>query len=478
MSSTSTPSASQNSNTPLAFLKRAAVIALLAAGQSGLTAEPAAATIASPYPLSAAGWGPTLPNGTFVSRWANAERPDASHERVTLSAETRMRFDTYDAAQLTKGNDFDQGLFRSSLGAEWRIHQSLRAYGEVGLGSVEGRRDLATANFQNDASVQQLFADYRMAIGPDIVGVMAGRQEFADGPRQLVSVSDGPNLHRTWNGVRLYAHGRRLRLGVFDFRGTRLGRRAFDETINYAERLQGVTASVVISPVGEEPSVFFDPFWFHTENPLFRSGGRTGPDVRDTYGLRVWGKRGRWAFDWTYAQQSGRFANRTVDAWGLFGVQSFTLSSRGWKPRVATRIDVASGGGTYGTGVVKGFNQLYASSGYLGDGLFLSTSNLALVTPGFFVTPTATTTLSLEYGFARRFTANDAAYGGLMRAYAGTQSVPGHSIGRLLRIGTSWAPRKSLTLFANFEYLDAGAVLHRVHLASGSYAQVGFTYRK
>ena len=28
------------------------------------------------------------------------------------------------------------------------------------------------------------------------------------------------------------------------------------------------------------------------------------------------------------------------------------------------------------------------------------------------------------------------------------------------------------------EYLDAGAVLHRVHLASGSYAQVGFTYRK
>ena len=261
-------------------------------------------------------------------------------------------------------------------------------------------------------------------------------------------------------------------------RGTRLGRGAFDETVNYAERLQGVTASVVISPVNETPSAFVDPFWFHTENPSFRSGGRLGLDARDTYGLRIWGKRERWAFDWTYAHQSGRYANRAVNAWALFAVQTVTLSTQGWKPRVATRVDLASGGGTYGSGVVKGFNQLYASSGYLGDGLFLSTSNLALITPGLFANPTATTSVSLEYGFARRLTSSDAAYGGLMRPYAGTHNVPGHSIGRLLRLGTSWTPRKSLTVFANFEYLAAGAVLQRAHLPSGSYGQVGFTYRK
>lgn len=478
MSSTPLRSTHPNGNLSPFFLKRAALLALLAVAQSALAAEPAPATIPSPYPLSAAGWGPILPNGTFVSRWANAERADASQKTVTFSAETRMRFDAYNSAQLTNGNDFEQGLFRSNLGADWKISQNLRAYGEVGLGSVEGRRDTASANFQNAVSAQQLFLDCRTPIGPDIVGVMAGRQEFADGPRQLVSVSDGPNLHRTWNGVRLYAHGRRLRLGAFDLRGTRLGRGAFDETINDGDRLQGVTASVVISPVAEEPSAFFDPFWFHTENPAYRSGGRTGHDMRDTYGVRAWGRRNQWAFDWTYARQSGRYANREVDAWGLFGVQNLTLSSRGWKPRIGVRLDLASGGGSYGTGVMKSFNQLHASSGYLGDGLFLSTSNLALVTPGFFVTPTRSTALSLEYGFARRLTTNDAVYGGLMRAYAGTQNVPGHSIGQLLRFGTSWAPHKSLTLFANFEYLAAGAVLQRVKLFSGSYAQMGFTCRK
>lgn len=59
-----------------------------------------------------------------------------------------------------------------------------------------------------------------------VAGFMAGRQEFADGPRQLISLSDGPNRWTTWTGVRLYAHGSRMRIGAFDFRATRLDRGA------------------------------------------------------------------------------------------------------------------------------------------------------------------------------------------------------------------------------------------------------------
>ena len=251
----------------------------------------------------------------------------------------------------------------------------------------------------------------------------------------------------------------------------------FDEEINHAERLQGLTASLIVSPGPKGPNIYLDPFWIHSENPTFRSGGRTGLDDRDTYGARLWGRRGDLTFDSTLARQTGQYINRDIGAWGLFAVQSLTLSDKGWKPRLGAHIDVASGGGAYGSGTLKGFNQLYASSNYLGEGLFLSTSNLLLIAPGISASPTPTTILSIEYGFARRLKEDDAAYAGQMRAYAGTQNVPGHEVGGLLRVAWSWSATEHPTLFFNYEHLAAGDVLIRARLPSGSYGYVGATFR-
>ncbi len=449
-----------------------------------------APTPADPYPLNAAGWGPEIGNGLLVSRWAedwismrsagNAPpfkaMPLAGDAFLTLSAEARLRYDKYTNGQLALGNDTHQGLFRGVLGADLRLNPQLRVYGEVGTGQVAGRRNSASANFQNNASLQQLFVDARGYAGTTLVGAMFGRQEFSDGPRQLISLSDGPNIHRTWNGVRFYAHDQRMRFGAFDMRATRQERGAFDEGINDAERLRGLNASLLVSS-GSGPNTYLDPFWIHSENPNFRSGGQVGRDDRDTFGVRLWGRQGDLKFDWTLAHQTGKYMNRDTDAWGLFVIHSLALSKEGWKPRLTAHIDMASGGGTYGAGTLKGFNQLYASSNYLGEGQFLSLSNLLMIAPGITVSPTSATTLSIEYGFARRLTQGDAAYAGGMRAYAGTQNVPDHEIGGLLRVAGTWLASKQLTLFFNFEHLAAGDVLKHARLPSGSYGYVGATFR-
>jgi hypothetical protein len=84
---------------------------------------------------------------------------------LTLSAEARLRHDTYANALLTRGNDFRQTLFRGTLGADVRLDRRLRFYGEIGSGQVAGRRRVAGPNFQNDASLQQLFVDARGYVG-------------------------------------------------------------------------------------------------------------------------------------------------------------------------------------------------------------------------------------------------------------------------------------------------------------------------
>lgn len=444
-------------------------------------------TPTDPYPLNAAGWGPEAGNGLYFSRWAedwtgmrgagNAPPfkaiPLGSESSLTLSAEARLRYESYDNAPPMGRDEIQQGLFRGIFGADLRFNSNLRVYGEIGTGQVADRRSEATGNFQNDASLQQLFMDVRGYVNSTLMGVMAGRQEFADGPRQLISLSDGPNMHRTWNGLRFYTHGDRFRLGAFDLRATRLEGGLFDEEIDRDERLQGLIGSLVISP---DQNLYLDPFWIHSENPNFGSADHMGFDNRNTYGVRLWGRRGGLRIDWTLARQTGESIDRDVDAWGLFAVQSLALSEKGWKPRLTTRIDIASGG-SGGSATQEGFNQLYASSNYLGEGRFLSLSNLLLIAPGISVSPTPTINISLEYGFARRLTEHDAAYAGGMRAYPGTQNVRGHEIGGLLRIAGNWSVTENLTLSCDFEHLAAGDVLKRAQLPSGSYGYVGATFR-
>ena len=446
---------------------------------------------ADPYPLMAAGWGPELGGGRMASRWAEdwsgmradgrapafKALPLGDNMQLTLSTELRLREVAWDNRQLGRGNDFEQTQLRAVFGADLRINPHLRFYGELGTGQVDGQRNAAAPNFQNEVSLQQLFVDARGNVGDALVGVMAGRQEFSDGPRQLLSLSDGPNLHRSWNGVRVYVHGKRYRFGAFDLRSTRLGRGSFDEGVNSAEKLQGAIASFIVSP-GDGPNTYLDPFWLRTENPSVRIGGVTGTDQRDTLGVRLWGRRGNARFDWTLARQDGRSIDRRrVDAWALFAVQSLALSDSGWKPRLTSRIDVASGGGAYGSGPVRDFNPLYASSNYAGEGQLLGLSNVLIVAPGIALSPTSRTTLSLEYGLARRLQQSDAVYAAGMRAYAGTEHVPGHDVGGLARAAANWSPTQYLTLSLDFEHLAAGDVLARAGYPSGSYAYLSATYR-
>jgi len=445
-----------------------------------------------PYPIAAAGWGGDATKGLFASRWVEdwaamreahkAPRfkamPLWGNATLTLNAELRLRYVDNDNAQLTPRNDFDQGLLRGILGADLRFNEHVRAYGEIGRGEVWGNREVAAASFKNVGSLQQLFVDVRGHAGGTLIGAMVGRQEFTDGPKQLLSIGDGSTLHRTWNGVRVYVHGDRWRLGGYDFRLTQLGRGGFDdEEVANGERLRGLNASWIVTQ-GDTPKTYFDPFWLHTEKPGFRSGGLSGLDKRDTFGARLWGQHDRIRIDWTVAHQSGRYRDtQPVDAWGLFAVQSVDLSSTGWKPRLTSHIDIASGGGAYGTGTLRDFNQLYTSSGYLGEAQFLSLSNLLMIAPGLSLAPSQKWSVMFEYGYARRLEEGDAVYAGGMRAYPGTQRVPGHEIGGLVRLAATWSATPNFSVTFNYEHLAAGDVLERAGLASGSQGFVSAVYR-
>ncbi len=395
---------------------------------------------------------------------------------LAFDAEARIRHVATRNDRLVPGAERAQVQFRGIAGADLRIGSHVRFRGELGTGQVDRDRDSAAPNVQNRISVQQLYADVRGTAGAMLLGATIGRQEFADGPRQLMSLGDGANLRRSWNGIRVYAQAPRYRIGAFELRATALGAGGFDDGIESRTVLRGANASVIVSRAGG-PDTTLDPFWFHVETPGFRVGDAGGLDKRDTVGLRFRGRKGALGWDWTAATQRGRsLQDRRIDAWGVFAVQSLVLSERGWKPRLTSHVDIASGGPDDGSRL-RTFHPLYASSSYLGESQFLGLRNLLLVAPGIALAPSPRTTLSFEYGRAHRFDTRDAAYAGGMRSYAGTAGLPGRHIGDLLRLSATWTPAPPLSVEFTVEHLAAGHVLRRAGLGSGTHVQFGATCR-
>jgi hypothetical protein len=401
---------------------------------------------------------------------------DAEGLPLNLSGEVRLRYDAYENAGLQRNVDYGQTLFRGIIGAEFRLRPNISVHAEVGTGQVWGKRDTAPPSIQNSASLQKAFLKVIYPAGPAQFSAMIGRQEFAEGPRQLMSVGDGANLHRSWNGIRVQAQNDGARIGAIRFKATRLKRGLLDEITDDAERLNGFYGDLSLNRTATASSRV-EAFWMNRRRGARAFREATGHDDTSTFGVKVSGHRARLSYDWTFARQARRQAGSKMSAWGFFASQTLTLSESGWKPRALVRLDVASGAQA-GSEKSRGFDQLYSSSAYLGEGRFLSLRNLLLITSGVKVSPTYSTSVTADFGFARRLTTHDAAYAGGMREYAGTRNVGrGHGIGELWRVTASWQAKNNVVIAANIEHFFAGPVLRRAGLAPAGYASVSATYR-
>ena len=451
----------------------------------------------SPYPIEAAGWG--SPSGEFfTSRWvedwsklkAKGKAPPLKAMplfgrddiNLTLSGEMRLRSLMYDNGGLHRDDNYHEFLFRAVAGADLHLGDHFRVYGEIAHGDTAGHGNPTvnsiSSSYENDLSVQQIFGEARTNIGSVLVGVQGGRFEFSDGPKQLMSVSNGPNLHRTWNGGRFYLLTDKFRIGAFTGNTTRLGFGTFDEGINHGEKLQALTSSIVLHH-SNGTNIFFDPAFYHRYVVDGVAGTTTGPDHRNTYGARLWGKAGRVNFDVMGFRQTGDHIGRNVSAWMSSISSNVLLSPKGIRPRIGFRVDLASGGsGDIGkTGTVNGFDVVYQSTSYLSEGHLLGYTNLALFSPTIAFTPLKRVTINAEYDLIRRMNQHDAFYAQGSKPYPGTANVRGFTVGTYGRLVAEWEATRNVSFELEADRVSAGKVLHRANLPSSNFLLLSLDLR-
>ena len=460
--------------------------------------QPQTAPADDPYPIQAAGWG-TASGNIFASRWVEDWRALKAAGKapplkaipiigddiyLTLNGEFRLRSHSYDNGLAKPGNDYHEFTDRAELGADLHIGEHFRVYGELDHGDTDGvgspSVNALVGVYKNRISLNQIFGEARDEIGNVLIGAIGGRFEFNDGPKQLISLNNGPNVRLTWNGAQVYMHTDRFRVGLFSGKPTLENFYGFDEIVNPAIKLQAVTVGVAVTKPTANSNLFFDPAYYNLRNDTGRAGASVGFDRRDTYGARLWGKNGRWVFDWMAYRQTGDHLGRSIEAWMASFDQNYALSTTGWKPRVGLRIDLASGGNAYNkTGTIHDFNPIYQGTSYLSEGHLIGYSNLVMISPNVSIAPLKTVRIDAEYDAVRKMDKNDAFYefGQPPIPYAGTQNIRSRDVGGYGRLVVNWNVTPNINLLVEGDHLSAGKVLTRAKLGSANYGMLSLDFR-
>jgi hypothetical protein len=441
-----------------------------------------------PYPIEAAGWSRPRSAYFFDSHWeedwsALQEQGKAPPLKamplfndlatLTLSAEDRLRTHTYGNGQLTPRNDYTELQNRTLVGADLRVTPYFRLYTEFGRGdlSEDGNPEVQSVQGRQKTSLalQQMFGEINYHWDGYLVGAMIGRMEWTDAPEQLVSIGNGPNLHATWNGYRLYLHTKWFRLGYFEAYPTvyNLGGNEFNQTISHQEWLHSATASFQLLNAGPRMNAFLTPLYIDNFNKNSSQGGTTGEDHRYTYGARLVSRLDRLTIDWMGYDQTGYHIGRPVEAF-LFSLgQTYKVNPLGYSTDVGVRFDAASGGGGLNkTGVTHLFNPIYTDKGIFGEAQIFTYQNVLVAAPNLTVRVTPKFRIAAEYDFVYRENNNDAFYTP-SKAYANTQKYGGSYAGGQVRINFYYDLMRNISLRLEYEQFTRGELLKKAGFSDG-----------
>lgn len=175
---------------------------------------------------------------------------------------------------------------------------------------------------------------------------------MAYGSFAFTNYRDATNIRLSFDGVRVSYTEPDFKIEAFGVRPIVTGESSFDDGSSNNVKFYGLYGTYPISDIFN-----VDAYGFGIETEQRTLAGLTGSEQRYTGGLRLYGKRAGWDWGWDFAYQGGKLNDADISAWALTGEGGYTLQGN-WKPRLALRIDAASGDDKFGDNKIGVFDPL------------------------------------------------------------------------------------------------------------------------
>lgn len=330
---------------------------------------------------------------------------------VSLGGEIREKYELLDQPGFGIGPADQNGylLQRYLLSSDFHLGSRFRFFTELQSGLEGGRTGGPRPTDLDRLDLHQSFVDWRIK-GTRSRGITLriGRQELAFGSGRLIAPAEGLNLRRSLDGARV-----NVKKGKVDFNATALRLVASRHGIfdNVPDHTQTFWGAGFIAP---------QPFWkiafvgvyylgFDNKRAIFDKGA--GREIRETFGVHIWKRTGRWDYDDEAVFQWGSFRGAPIRAWAFSEDGGYTFEGAPLHPRIGFRGDVTSGDHGPNHRALRSFDPLFSAVPvWSGPSALLGGINLADATPSIRLKFTSTLGLTLEASMFWRESRNDSVY--------------------------------------------------------------------
>lgn len=402
--------------------------------------------------------------------WANIKYIPVADGYLSLGGEARWRAEYRNHERFGRGLQDNDGLYqqRLRLWADYNPTDNVRVFAEV--------QDTRTADIDSGepvtetshADIHQAFVEVKGKVANGTLKARVGRQEFGLGSYRLFDIREGANTRSAFDMTRImYDAPTGWSGGVFGGYALRESRHSFDDVTNYDYRVFGATAS---RRLGGATGPKLELLYANTDRQgVAFDTGLAGRDDRDTVSVRVDGRKGVFDYDVEGVIQRGDFRGLDIEAWYVSATLGQTFDAA-WSPRVAVRIDAASGDKNRNDGKLNTFNALNAAP--ISMRTDLGVANLVSIQPQVTFKPYAKTTVGLLTAGLWRQSDQDGVYlTSGMPVRSGTEGNSSYVGWRYAGFAT-YAVKPHVTLTGVANYTKAGAFLKETGAKDQSYAGV------
>lgn len=377
---------------------------------------------------------------------------------LSLGGEGRWRYEStsnpdYGASPQDRWGAF---LQRYSLFADLSGDAGWRAFLQLSSAAQVGRAIGPSPVDANRLALSNAFAEWqgRAGHGDALLTLRAGVQELRLGSGRLVDARDGPNVRRSFQGVRAIVARGPWTVSLFSAVPRLSLPGSFDDRPASGQRLGGLYATRQGSNAGIDAYAL----WFEDDRAIYLD--RPGHESRWSLGARTYGTRDALDWNWEAVHQGGHWGPLQIRAWTLATDTGYRFESHPWRPRLSLLVAAASGDRDPRDARLETFNPLFPRGNYFGEDATLGPRNFINHQWQIEVEPRQDWTIGAATSRFLRLATEDGLYlpsGGLARA-------PGDSTARgVADVHSFWAEwrfRPGWQVSGVLAYLRPGRFLH------------------
>jgi hypothetical protein len=379
---------------------------------------------------------------------------------LALGGEAREWYEGFENANWGQGPQDSNGysLQRLSAYADWHFGQDLRFFGELSSATEAGRVGGPRPLDEDQLWLEEGFVELNSSSLPGVSSSLRlGRQEFEFGSGRFVDVREGPNVRQAFDGVSATFAGSSWKATAFATRPVLNRPGILDDPSNPNTLFWGVYATKMLGSIGGGIDFYY--LGINNTRATYQRG--TGREIRQTLGVRAWGHRGDWDYDWELTYQGGTFSGAPIEAYAFGTDTGYNFSTALFKPRISVKTAVTSGDQNNGKGPLGTFDPLFPSGIYFGEAAIglNGPSNLLRFGASIQAHLSESVQVGIDYDLFWRNSLNDGVYGLGVNLLRSGQDNRQRFIGSQPSASIVWRANRHLSFSVAYAYFAVGPFL-------------------